>query len=504
MNLVDSPLRVAARRFADKTALVDDERSWTFAELDEIVGRIAGGLASALPAGARCALLMANRAEYVMAQLALERAGLVRVPVNVRSTSAEIGRIVKDCDAALLLCDQSTAALADAALADNPRPPARITIGDAEWVRLKRANTIDRDVSGGDLDQICSINYTSGSSGEPKGVVLTFRNWRSVYKNMLIDRRIENDDVVAHIGPLTHAAGTYITPCLLRGATNVIVPKGQIENLFIEIARRKVTGFTCVPTVLTRIVHHPDLKAHDLSSLRWIGYGAEPIPHNTLARAIEHFGPIFTQNFGLTEAMMTCSLLGPDEHIRADGTLRTGCMGRPYTCVDIVLRAVDGTPVAPGEVGEITIRAEHVMREYWRKPQETAATLRDGWLWTGDLARLDADGFFYLSGRSKDMIISGGFNIYPQELERFIGGHPDVEECAVVGRTDAEFGEAAVAFVAGRDGAALSEAMLYDYCKPQLGIKTPRFWKFLDALPKTPNGKIDKRGLRAMLTETDQ
>jgi fatty-acyl-CoA synthase len=201
--------------------------------------------------------------------------------------------------------------------------------------------------------------------------------------------------------------------------------------------------------------------------------------------------------------MMTCSLLGPDEHIRADGTLRTGCIGRAYTFVDILLRAADGTPVETGEVGEITIRAEHVMREYWGRPTETAAAVRDGWLWTGDLARRDADGFFYLSGRSKDMIISGGFNIYPQELERFIGGHPDVEECAVVGKEDAEFGEAAVAFVARRAGAALNEADLHDYCKPQLGIKTPRSWKFIDALPKTPNGKIDKRGLRAMLAEVD-
>ena len=501
MTQPDSPLRFAARRFAGKIALFDDERSWTFAELDEIVDRIAGGLAARFPVGARCALLMANRAEYVMAQLALERAALVRVPVNTRFTPAEVGRIVRDCEAALLLCDQSTAALADAALADSSRPPARIVIGDGEWTQLKRTAPIATDRSGDNLDLICSINYTSGSSGEPKGVVLTFRNWRAVYKNMLIDRRIGDDDVVAHIGPLTHAAGTYVTPCLLRGATNVIVPKGRIENLFIEIERHRVTGFTCVPTVLTRIIHHPDLRVHDLSSLRWIGYGAEPIPHNTLARAIEHFGPILTQNFGLTEAMMTCALLGPAEHIRADGTLRTGCIGRAYSFVDIVLRAADGTPVAPGDVGEITIRAEHVMREYWRKPTETAAALRDGWLWTGDLARLDADGFYYLSGRSKDMIISGGFNIYPQELERFIGRHPDVEECAVVGMEDAEFGEAAVAFVVLRPGATLGEAALRDYCRPELGIKTPRMWHIFDALPKTPNGKIDKRGLRAMLAE---
>ncbi len=499
LNWVDAPLRQAARRFAGKTALVDNERSWTFAELDDIADRIAGGLAVVLPAGGRCALLMTNRAEYVMAQLALERAGLIRVPVNARSTAGEIARLIADCEAALLICDRHTVSLAEAALTGMAEPPRRIVVGDVQWTELKRSAPIGPDRGNADLDRICSINYTSGSSGQPKGVVLTFRQWRAVYKNMLIDRRIEADDVVAHIGPLTHAAGTYVTPCLLRGATNVIVPGGRIENLFDEIERRKVTGFTCVPTVLTRIVHHPDAAARDLSSLRWIGYGAEPVPHNTLARAIEMFGPILTQNFGLTEAMMTCSLLSPDEHIRPDGTLRTGCIGRPYTFVDIVLRAADGSPVRQGEVGEVTIRAEHVMREYWRKPGETAATVREGWLWTGDLARLDADGYYYLSGRSKDMIISGGFNIYPQEIECFVGSHPDVRECAVIGVQDAEFGEAAVAFVSARAGAELSNETLQAYCKPELGIKTPRRWHLLAALPKTPNGKIDKAALRASL-----
>jgi acyl-CoA synthetase (AMP-forming)/AMP-acid ligase II len=398
MGMIDSPLRAAARRFAGRTALIDEERSWSFAELDGIVDRIAGGLSAELPIGARVVLLMTNRAEYVMAQLALERAALVRVPINARSTPGEIAGIVEDCEAALLIHDQSTAALADVALAGDRQPPARIAVGDADWARLKRAGAIAADLGAGDLDRICSIDYTSGSLGDPKGAVLTFRAWRSVCRNMLIDRRIGKDDVVAHIGPLTHAAGSHVTPCLLRGATNIIVPKSRIESLFAEIERHRVTGFTCVPSELTRIIHHPDLEIYDLSSLRWIGCGAEPIPHNTLARAIGHFGPILTQSFGLAEAMMTCALLGPDEHVRPDGTLRSGCIGRAYTFVDIVLRDAEGKPVEAGEVGEITIRAEHLMREYWRKPEETASVLRDGWLWTGDLARRDADGFYYLSG----------------------------------------------------------------------------------------------------------
>lgn len=498
---VDTPLRAAARRFAGKTVLMDGARSWTFAELDAVVDRLAGALAGMLPVEARCALFMANAAEYVIVQLALERAGLVRVPVNMRATTPEVAHILADSESALVFCDDTTAPLAAAAAATVARPVRCVVVGGDEWQGMLAAEPIVSD-RGADLDRICSINYTSGSTGRPKGVVLTARNWRAVYKNMLIDRRIDQSDVVAHIGPLTHAAGTYVTPCLLRGAANVVVPGGRLDALFGAIARHRVTGFTCVPTVLTRIVNHPDLRAHDLSSLRWIGFGAEPIPHNTLAQAIAHFGPILTQNYGLTEAMMTCALLGPDEMRRPDGSLRTGCIGRAYTFVDLVLRAPDGTPVAAGEIGELTIRAEHVMREYWRRPEETAQTLRDGWLWSGDLARLDGeDGFYYLTGRSKDMIISGGFNIYPQEVERVISNHPDVVESAVIGVVDDEFGEAAVAFVACRAGAAVAAAELSEHCKPELGFKTPRQWRMLDALPKTPNGKIDKNALRAQLAE---
>jgi acyl-CoA synthetase (AMP-forming)/AMP-acid ligase II len=257
-----------------------------------------------------------------------------------------------------------------------------------------------------------------------------------------------------------------------------------------------------VPTLLTRIVNHPEIDRYDLSSLRAIGYGAEPIPFNTLEKALRRFGPILTQNYGQTEAMMTVSLLRPEEHFHTPSAggvqaLRVGSIGRPYTFVEVVLRAPDGQAVAAGEVGEITVRSEHMMGSYWKRPEETAKVLREGWLWTGDLATRDAEGYITLAGRSKDMLISGGFNIYPQEIEALLTSHPSVLEAAVVGVPDPDWGEIAVAYVSAVPNAKPDAGLLQAHCKAVLGFKTPKRFHFLDSLPKNANGKVDKPALKA-------
>lgn len=354
-------------------------------------------------------------------------------------------------------------------------------------------------------DDLCSINYTSGTSGRPKGVMLSHRNWIAVYRNMLIDRDIRGDDIIAHIGPLSHASGTYFMPWFLRGATNVIVEDGSIDNLLSAIEELKVTVFTCEPTVLTRIVNHPDIDRFDLRSLRAIGYGAEPIPRNTLEKALDRFGPILTQNYGLTEAMMTCITLAPEDHFAEDGSVRIAALGRAYTFVEVVIRDPDGQPVSPGEIGEITVRSEHIMGGYWRMPEETARTLRDGWLWSGDLARMDEDGLITLAGRSKDMLISGGFNIYPQEVEAVLTSCPTVLEAAVIGVPDPEWGEAAIAFVSTVPGVPADAGPIAEFCKPILGLKTPKRFIVLASLPKNNTGKVDRNSLRdSLAAEEDQ
>jgi acyl-CoA synthetase (AMP-forming)/AMP-acid ligase II len=498
----------AAHRFADRACLVHGDRRWTFAQFHAQVERLAAGLAARLPTGARVGLFMANRAEYMLLQFALERAGLVRVPLNMRFTRHEVATILTDCGAEAVFHDAATADRA-AGLVDDfaglwwcPLDGAPAHRGPS-WQQL--LSSPGEPPAYADADAMASINYTSGTSGKPKGVMLTHRNWSALTRNMLVDRDMRETDVVGHVGPLTHASGTYFVPWFLRGACNVIVEGGTVDGLLTAIWRERITVFTCVPTVLTRIVNHPRLDDFDLGSLRAIGYGAEPIPINTLEKALRRFGPVLTQNYGLTEAMMTVTTLSPADHFEPgpDGVPvpRAGCIGRPYTFVEVVLRDDQGRSVPDGEVGEITIRSEHMTQSYWNRPEETAKVLRDGWLWTGDLARRDRQGFITLAGRSKDMLISGGFNIYPAELEAVLTNHPRVVEAAVCGVPDPDWGEIAVAFIAPLPGVQPSPEDLQAYCKPILGLRTPRRFVLLDSLPKNANGKVDKPRLKALALE---
>ena len=494
----------AAHAYAGKIALRYGEQSWSFAQFDAAADRIATGLARRVAPGERVIVLMANRPDYALLQCAIERAGLVRVPVNARSTAHELGVILADCEPAVLFYDQTTADRVSAAngaeglwslqvdgdLARGGPSYRELSAETADRTRLERAT----------LDDLSSISYTSGTSGRPKGAMLTHRNWSAVYRNMLIDRDIRGDDVLAHIGPLTHASGTYFVPWFLRGATSVIVEGGSVDGLLAAIPKHKVTVFTCVPTVLTRIVNHPALDHFDLSSLRMIGYGAEPIPRNTLEKALSKFGPILVNNYGQTEAMMTvCNLPAADLFIPETSEPRVACIGRPYTFVEVILRGADGQPVAAGEIGEITIRSDHVMRGYWCMVEETAKALRDGWLWTGDLARMDERGFITLTGRSKEMLISGGHNIYPQEIEAVLTSCPGVLEAAVVAQPDPDWGEIAVAFVSLAKDSALGPEAIRTSVRPLLGIRTPKRIEIVTDLPKTTNGKVDKILLRERL-----
>lgn len=492
----------AARRHGARVALRCGERTWTFAQFDDAVDRIATGLAMRLAPGERVALFTANRVEYLLLQCAVERAGLVRVPINARSTAHELGVLLADCEPGALFYDRVTADRIDGASLPglwHARVDANDAVNGPTFAELTNTAIDSARLNRATLDDLASINYTSGTSGRPKGAMLTHRNWAALYRNMLIDRDIRGGDVIAHVGPLTHSSGTYFVPWFLRGGASLIVDGGTVDNLLAAIARYNVTVFTCVPTVLTRIVNHPALESFDLSSLRMIGYGAEPIPRNTLEKALAKFGPVLVQNYGQTEAMMTCTTLPAAEHFAPGGALRVGCIGRAYTFVEIVLRAPDGRPVAAGEIGELTVRSDHVMRGYWRLPEETAKVLRDGFLWTGDLARMDETGLITLAGRSKEMLISGGHNIYPQEVEAALTSCPGVLEAAVLGTPDPDWGEIAVAFVSVADGSGLEPGDISAAVKPRLGIKTPKRIEILSALPKTGNGKVDKKLLRQSL-----
>lgn len=478
---LNAAIRAALRRAGERIVLIDAARRWSGHALDSEAEALAQTLAARLPAEARVLLFMKNRAEYVVAQIALERAGLVRMPVNYRATAHELAALVERFSPALALTDR----------AGRERLPGglpALALDDATaWRGLRHAPL--PDVSGAAL---ASINLTSGSSGEPKGAMLTHDAWAHVCRNMLIDRDIRADDIILHIGPLTHAAGTYVAPHLLRGATNVIVDYDGPPSLFAAIERHRATAFTCVPTVLTRLLDDPAIDRFDLASLRQVIYGAEPIPRNTLEAAWRRFGAKLTQNYGLTEAMMTVATLQGAAHLR-DGALRHDAIGRPYSFVEVCLRDADGEPVPQGTAGELTIRSDHLMTGYWDDPAATAQVLRGGWLFTGDEAVEASDGVLTLTGRLKDLVISGGFNIAPREVEAAISGYAGVSEAAVFGLPDPQWGERLIAVVAG------DESRIEDWrrqARAELGIKAPKQWLCRQGLPRTANGKIDKARLK--------
>lgn len=493
----------AARLHGERIAIVEGDRQWTYRAFDALIDHLASGLAERFAPGERVGVMMANCAEAVMLQFALERASLVRVPINFRYTAHELGTLMAHCGAQALFFDATCAqTVRSASFGDAV---ARIQVdatAQSTWASLLATPVRPDLLHRAEAGTLATINYTSGTTGSPKGVMLSHGNWAAVYRNMLVDRDLRNDDVVAYVGPLTHASGAYLAPWFWRGACNVILPQPTPERLVDLIERRRITAFTCVPTFLTKLLSLPDIASRDLSSIRLVGYGAEPIPANTLERAWKLLGPVLWQNYGQTEAMMTCVHLPPADHVRmgADGQaeLVHGLLGRPYTFVEVVLRDENGQPVPPGQPGELTVRADHVMQGYWNQPDATHAALRDGWLWTGDLAVADESGMLRLVGRRKEMLICGGFNIYPGEVESLLTGVPGVLEAAVVPRPDPAWGEVAVAFVVLDAGAQHDAASLIAALRPTLGIKTPKAWHLVPELPKTANGKIDKRALVRM------
>ncbi|MDS1140074.1 AMP-binding protein [Pusillimonas sp. SM2304] len=492
----------AARRHGNRIAIVDGDRQWTYLEFEQLVDQLASGLADTFPAGSRIAVMMTNRAEAIMLQFALERANLVRVPVNFRYTAHELAKLATHCSAAAVLHDGPCALVVQSAKLDPATRKIQVDDHNAAWMQLRNHKVTPQRLHLATPDTLASINYTSGSTGAPKGVMLSHGNWAAVYRNMLIDRGLRADDVVAYVGPLTHSSGSYLAPWYWCGARNVIVTPSTPARLLDLIEQEHVTAFTCVPTFLTKLLAQPGIAQRDLSSLRLVGYGAEAMPANTLERAWALFGPVLWQNYGQTEAMMTCAHLSPQDHMHMDESgqpaFRHGFIGRPYTFVEIVLRDEQGQPVPSGQVGELTVRGEHVMQGYWEQADATAKTIRDGWLWTGDLAVADDQGLLRLVGRSKDMLICGGFNIYPSEIELLLTGLDHVREAAVIARPDQAWGEVAVAFVVAEPESTWTHASLAAASRAILGIKTPKAWHLVPELPKTGNGKIDKRELRRL------
>jgi long-chain acyl-CoA synthetase len=475
-------------------ALTGGGRTWRWGELAARVQALAGGLRSlGHTPGARVVLCMENRAEAVEALLATWCAGLCAVPINARLHRREVEHIVEACGAALLIVTPGLAGT----LADLPG--LIVAPGDA-WNQLLRASPIPpHPAEPGDP---AWIFYTSGTTGRPKGAILTHRNLLFMAHAYYADVAwVDPGETMLHAAPLSHGAGLYMLPHMLRGGHQLVLPGFDPETVAETVNAHRRTSFFAAPTMLARLVAHPAAQRLDPKRLGTVSYGGGPMYAADLERALALLGPRLFQLYGQGEAPMTITGLGRAGHrgpgwrerITTAGTARTGCAVR---VVD-----EDGRGLPPGEAGEVITSSDCVMAGYLDDPAATAKALRGGWLWTGDVGSLDAHGFLTLRDRSKDLIISGGSNVYPREVEEVLLRHPGVAEAAIVGRAHPSWGEEIVAFVVARpDCTRVEPAALDALCLGHIArFKRPRAYRFLDALPKNNYGKVLKTELRALL-----
>lgn len=493
-----------AGRLGTAPAIATGERVHaTWAELAVRVAALAGGLrARGLEPGDRLAIVMSNRAEYLEAQFAAWHAGLVAVPVNARLHREEIAYILDHSGTALVLTDAEHAGDVVGLVESVGSLRAAYVVPGPEWGALldhEPTPVVERG-----RDDGAWLFYTSGTTGRPKGATLTHGNLLMASLSYFADiDHLHPTDAVLHAAPLSHGSGLYGLPHVARGAVSVM-PEGLIDGTMLLrlLERWPGTSFFAAPIMVKRLAADPALQGADLGGLKTIIYGGAPMYLADLEQALATFGPRLAQIYGQGETPMTITGLSKSEHADVDHPRwreRMQSVGFPRTDVEVRVVDEDGCALPPGEVGEVQVRGGVVMAGYWRQPEATAQTLADGWLHTGDLGAFDDDGYLTLRDRSKDLIISGGMNIYPREVEEALLQHPGVSAVAVVGRPDDEWGESVVAFVVP-EGEPPSVEELDRACTERIArFKRPKEYHLVESLPTNNYGKVLKRELRERL-----
>ncbi len=498
-------IRRTCENFPDNIAMIAGDDRLTFREINIQANKFVNGLFDLkLKKGDRIGLLLKNCKEALEVLMALDKGGLVRVPINTRLSPREIAYIMKDSGARALI------------FADDVIPSVEeIKGGLPDLELLVCLNKDDRYtyysdiIEGGssaepkvkiDENDISFIPYTSGTTGNPKGAPLTHKRFMAVNSKILQEPiTIYPTDIMLHVAPLTAASNSLVLPHFFRGAVNAIVDGPEFHSFFETVEKMKATTTLMVPTLVNIVLNHPAIDQYDLSSLRTIFYGSAPMPQSLIQQALEKFGPIFAQFYGMAEASPV-SILFPWQH-KLEGTpqemKRMSSAGRPCIASDMRIVNDKGEDIKPGEVGEIIHRGDHVLSEYWKRPDANAESFKDGWFYSGDMATFDEDEFIYFMDRKKDMIISGGYNIWPSEVENVIYQHETVLEAAVVAAPDEKWGEVVKAVIVLKPEQAATEEEIISFCKSNLAsFKAPKSVDFVDNLPKNPAGKILRKTVR--------
>ena len=508
-------LTKSAGTFPDNLAVVHGSRKFTYAQFNARVNRLVNALCKlGVKQGDNVALLQYNTPEMLESMFACFKAGCGAVPINWRLHPNEFAFIIDHSEAkAVILSPEFNDSIVDIR-GRIQKAQHLITLSGAggellDYERLiseEPEEFVDAEVQ---PDDLAWLFYTSGTTGMPKGAMLTHRNLLAMTMNFYADicPGFGPDDVALHAAPLSHGSGCYALPNIGKGAANIILesPSFDPDLIFKTIQEYRVTNMFAAPTMIKLLVESPAVDKYDHSSLKALNYGGAPMLAEDLKEALRKLGPCLVQLYGQAESPMTITYLPHRAHV-LDGTpeqmKRLSSAGFPRTDVEVKIVDANDNELPPGERGEIVTRSDLVMKGYWRNPEATAETLKNGWLHTGDVGYMDESGYLFIMDRSKDMIISGGENIYPREIEEVLIRHPAVREVAVVGVPDPKWGEAIKAVVSLVKGRSATEDDLIGFCKEYIAsYKKPKSVDFVDELPKNNYGKILKRELRAKYWE---
>jgi fatty-acyl-CoA synthase len=485
-----------------------DGRSFTGAEIEGAIAHYVAVLeGQGVAFGQTVGLLAGNCVEVLFAQHAISIIGAIFTPFHPMGAPADFAYILDDAAIDIVIVDKDREADIAKAIELSGRSPRVLTLGGGganDLFRLASREAADRiALRPIDPEAIARIVYTGGTTGVPKATLASYRAMSTMFGIQITDWQWPAEIRQLLVAPLSHVGATCFTPTIVGGGT-LHVEKGFDPLRVLEaIERHRITCILMVPTMISALLDHPRLNDFDVSSLETIFYGASPITPTRLRAAIAHFGPIFFQFYGQAEAMTTVTTMRREEH-DLSSDLRLASCGRPVADAAVRLLDAEGNEVADGEPGELCVRGPLLMSGYLGKPAETAEALRGGWLHTGDVAVRDPDGFLRLVDRAKDMVITGGFNVYPRAVEDVLEAHPGVATASVFGVPDDHWGEIVVAAVVPRD-AGTSAAELIAYVRERKGaVQTPKRIELLDRIPLTAVGKPDKKALRRMFSAAER